>query len=88
MIDILENDVSVDSDFSPVREKSDRRSRDNSPDEEDRQRLRDVELKVMRFIDKLEQRGGNKSGLNIQKEAAKFREQLLQVRNEKCYSNC
>jgi len=33
----------------------------------------------MRFIDKLEQRGSNKSGLDIQKEAAKFREQLLQV---------
>ncbi|XP_066933290.1 U2 snRNP-associated SURP motif-containing protein-like isoform X1 [Clytia hemisphaerica] len=65
-------------DRSPTRDKSDRRSRDNSPDEEDRQRLRDVELKVVRFIDKLEQRGGNKSGLNIQKEAAKFREQLLQ----------
>ena len=53
---------------------------ETSPNEEERQFLRDVELKVLRFIDKLEQRGaGSKTGLNIQKEAAKFREQLLQV---------
>lgn len=48
-------------------------------DEQERKKLRDVELKVMRFIDKLEQKGGNKTGLNIQKEASKFRRQLLQV---------
>ena len=56
-----------------------KRGKELSPDEEERQKLRDVEVKVMRFIDKLEQRGGSKSGLDIQKEASKFREQLLQV---------
>ena len=33
----------------------------------------------MRFVDKLEQKGASKSGLNIQKEAAKFRQQLIDV---------
>jgi len=52
-----------------------------APAEEDEARrkfLRDVEVKVMRFVDKLEQRGGSKSGLNIQKEAEKFRKQLIE----------
>ena len=58
---------------------------ETSPNEEERQFLRDVELKVLSFIDKLEQRGaGSKTGLNIQKEAAKFREQLLLV----CFLLC
>lgn len=66
-----ESNKSFSSDTLPV-----------AQNEEERKKLRDVELKVMRFIDKLEQRGGNKTGLNIQKEAAKFRQQLLEVCNK------
>lgn len=69
--------------FSP---KSDKRKTYDTPpredDEERRKFLRDVEVKVMRFVDKLEQRGGSKSGLNIQKEAQKFRQQLIDVRSK------
>jgi len=47
-------------------------------DESDRRKfLRDVEVKVMRFVDKLEQKGASRSGLNIQQEAGKFRQQLI-----------
>jgi len=46
-------------------------------DESRRKFLREVEVKVMRFVDKLEQRGGTRSGLNIQAEAEKFRQQLI-----------
>ena len=59
-----------------------KRKKPNTPPPEDEGRrkfLRDVEVKVMRFVDKLEQRGGSKSGLNIQKEAEKFRKQLIEV---------
>ena len=48
-------------------------------DESRRKFLREVEVKVMRFVDKLEQRGGTRSGLNIQAEAEKFRQQLIDV---------
>jgi len=60
---------------------SKRRRSDTPPPEDDEGRrkfLRDVEVKVMRFVDKLEQRGGSRSGLNINKEAAKFRQQLIE----------
>lgn len=46
-------------------------------DEARRKFLRDVELKVMRFVDKLEQRGSATRSLNITNEAQKFRQQLI-----------
>lgn len=62
-------------------EKKKSKSKSPQPEESDDRRrfLRDVEVKVMRFVDKLEQKGASKSGLNIQKEAAKFRQQLIDV---------
>lgn len=65
----------------PEVETTPKRKKQNTPPPEDEARrkfLRDVEVKVMRFVDKLEQRGGSKSGLNIQKEAEKFRKQLIE----------
>ncbi|XP_047130391.1 U2 snRNP-associated SURP motif-containing protein isoform X1 [Hydra vulgaris] len=71
----FENKTTINSGDNNITKRSVTPTLDN--DEERRKFLRDVEVKVMRFVDKLEQRGGNRSGLNIQKEAAKFRKQLI-----------
>jgi len=85
---VLKEKISDDEKTEPLekREKSPeleapKHKKASSPPPEDEGRrkfLRDVEVKVMRFVDKLEQRGGSKSGLNIQKEAEKFRKQLIE----------
>jgi len=70
----------------PLVDADDSEDDDSSKEEEDesrRQFLREAEVKVTRFVDKLEQRGGSKSGLNIQKEAEKFRKQLIEEYNLK-----
>merc|ERR1712150_33613 len=52
-------------------------SAEEKMDESRRKFLREVELKVMRFVDKLEQRGTATRTLNIPNEAQKFRQQLI-----------
>ena len=55
-------------------------------DESRRKFLREVELKVVKFADKLEASGGPKSGRTLQEELSRFRAQLLEVVYITCVS--
>lgn len=49
-------------------------------DESRRRLLREVELKVMKYADKLEMSGLSKSGETFQNELEKYRQNLIEVR--------
>ncbi|XP_042366129.1 U2 snRNP-associated SURP motif-containing protein isoform X2 [Plectropomus leopardus] len=70
--------------FNPMRDDSDFKAKMSEMNEEKRTKLREIEVKVMKFQDELESgKRPKKSGQSIQEQVEHYRDKLLQKEKEK-----
>uniref|UniRef100_A0A1A8MD61 U2 snRNP-associated SURP domain containing n=2 Tax=Nothobranchius pienaari TaxID=704102 RepID=A0A1A8MD61_9TELE len=70
--------------FNPIRDDSDTKAKMSEMNEEKRSKLREIEVKVMKFQDELESgKRPKKSGQTIQEQVEHYRDKLLQKEKEK-----
>ncbi|XP_068603913.1 U2 snRNP-associated SURP motif-containing protein isoform X1 [Brachionichthys hirsutus] len=70
--------------FNPVRDESDVKTKMSAMNEEKRSKLREIEVKVMKFQDELESgKRPKKHGQSLQEQVEHYRDKLLQKEKEK-----